>query len=75
MNLYRCLIDYGSCSLFSLHDLQTQTLKKIFLHSEVEINGQNSDDQTDVSDDFILEITTVQWRQISHPLRMSDLLK
>ena len=25
-----CLIDYGSCSLFSLHKLRTQTLKRIF---------------------------------------------
>ena len=38
--------------------LQTQALKKIFLRSEVENNGQNSDDQTvDVSDDFILADT------------------
>ena len=38
-----------------LDRLWTQTLKKIFLCSEVEINGQNSDDQTeDVSDDLIL---------------------
>ena len=51
-------IDYWSCSLFSQHKLQTQTLKKIFLHSEMEINGQNSDNQAeDVSDDFILADT------------------
>ena len=33
-------------------------MKKIFLCSEIKINGQNSDDQTeDVSDDFILADT------------------
>ena len=32
-------------------------IEKIFLCSEVEINGQNSDDQTDFSDDFILADT------------------
>ena len=34
-----CLIDYGSCSLLSLHELRTQTLEKISLCFEVEING------------------------------------
>ena len=38
--------------------LQTQALKRIFLRSEVENNGQNSDDQTvGVSNDFILADT------------------
>ena len=41
-----CLLDYDSNSIFSLHKLQTQTLKKIFLRSEVEIKGQISEDQT-----------------------------
>ena len=41
--------------LYSLHELRTQTLKKIFLCSGMGINGQSSDDQAeDVSDDFIL---------------------
>ena len=51
------MINYGSCSLFSSHELWTQTLKKIFLPFEVEINAQNSDNQTEddlISDDFIL---------------------
>ena len=52
------LIDYASCSLFSSHKLQTQTLKKIFLRSEMEIDGQNFHDQTEnVSHDFILADT------------------
>ena len=57
-------IDYGSCSLFSSHELRTQTLKKIFLASEMEINGQNSNDQAeDVSNDFILADTywVISW--------------
>ena len=46
------------CLWLLLDRLWTQTLKKIFLRSEVEINGQNSDDQTeDVSDDLILADT------------------
>ena len=51
------MINNGSCSLFSSHELRTQTLKKIFLPFEVEINAQNSDNQTEddlISDDFIL---------------------
>ena len=53
------LTDYFmSCSVFSSHKLRTQILKKIFLCPEMEINGQNSDDQTeDVSDYFILADT------------------
>ena len=47
-----------ACSLFSSHELRTQTLKKIFVPSEMEINGQNSDEQAeDVSYDFILADT------------------
>ena len=49
-------MNYGSCSLFSSHKLRTQTLKNIFLHSEVEIKGQNSD-IGDASDDFLLADT------------------
>ena len=49
-----CLIDCGPCSLFSLHELRRQILRKIFLCSEVEINGPISDDQTeDASDDLL----------------------
>ena len=52
------LIDYGSCSPFCSHELWTQILKKIFLRSEMEINGQISGDQTEnVSDEFILADT------------------
>ena len=47
-----CQMNYGSCSLFSSHKQRTQTLKNIFLRSEVEIEGQNSD-IGDASDDFL----------------------
>ena len=37
----------------SSHKLQTQTLKRIFLRSEVEIKGQGSDDQTKMYQIFL----------------------
>ena len=49
--------------LYSSYELRTQTLKKIFLCSGIEINGQSSDDQSfesgvEMIDDYENFITT-----------------
>ena len=39
-----CSITYGSCSLFTSYELRTVQLKKIFLCSEEDVQGQMSDE-------------------------------
>ena len=49
-----CLIEYGSCPLFTQHQLQTYTLYKIYLCSDVvELNGEK-EDNSNASEEFIL---------------------
>ena len=52
-----CMVTYGSCSLFSSYELQTQQLKKIHLRSEVEpVCGEITNDENDASE-FLLADT------------------
>ena len=51
-------------------------IEKDLLHSEVEVKGQSSDDQSKMFQMFLFQqIPTAQCCQMSHPLRVSGLLK